>query len=146
MIKRPSSEPACPLSQGSRDSDELCFLSEREREFQFLYKGSLDKKVQWISCQKSQGFRFDRRLLVFHPRSLNIQRREEQKIAGCYKSQPCTCTRKLLLASSTLKKKPKSYLAWKVSLSTMWAMPQFGTWNDHQLKYYTDHEQLIHGF
>lgn len=107
MIKRPSSETACPLSQGSRDSDELCFLSEREREFQFLYKGSLDKKVQWISCQKSQGFRFDRRLLVFHPRSLNIQRREEQKIAGCYKSQPCTCTRKLLLASSTLKKKPK---------------------------------------
>lgn len=47
------------------------------REFPFLCKGALDKKVQWTACQKRRGFRFDRRLLVFHPRSLTGKRRED---------------------------------------------------------------------
>lgn len=76
----------------------------REREFQFPDKGSLDKKVHWTFCQQSWGFRFDRRLLVFHLRTLNIQRREEKEmanIAGHRESQPWVWMMKLLLPSST---------------------------------------------
>ena len=79
----------------------------REREFPFPDKGSLDKKVHWTFCQQSWGFRFDRRLLVFHLRTLNIQRREEKEIAntaGHRESQPWVGMMKLLLPSSTYKK------------------------------------------
>lgn len=82
MIKRLSLETACPLSQGSANSDELCFLFVWERFPRFTHKGSLDRKVQWALCQETWCLRFDRCLLVFHPRSLNMHRKLEKTIAN----------------------------------------------------------------
>lgn len=76
MIKRPSSETACPLIQGSGEPDEARFLSERENS-RFFVRALLIRKSKWTACQKRRGFRFDRRLLVFHPRSLTGKRRED---------------------------------------------------------------------
>lgn len=75
-IKRPPSETACPLSQGSGEADEACFLSERE-DSRFFVKFALDKQVQQPACQPRRGFRFDRRLLAFHPRLLTEKRGED---------------------------------------------------------------------
>lgn len=54
MIKRPSSETACPLSQGSRDSDECGFFSEREKS-RFLIKALLIRKSTGPSVSKAEA-------------------------------------------------------------------------------------------
>lgn len=82
VIKSLSLETACPPSQGSAESDELCFLFVWERFPWFTHKGSLDRNVQWALCQKTWCLKFDRCLLVFYPRSLNMHTKLEETMAN----------------------------------------------------------------